>query len=116
MRFIFRGVEFTLRFKHLHPCVDGRPDKTQDHGTFAMVFPSNAPQDIAQAFAKCHPGDKHHPADNFCRETGRKTALTRLVRGMPREFSAAVWAAYHRRGAYKAPDNVVSIDRVKEIA
>ena len=35
--------------------------------------------------------------DNFCKETGRKIALTRAIRKLPREVRQLVWAEYLSR-------------------
>ena len=35
--------------------------------------------------------------DNFCKDTGRKIALTRALSTYPRKFRREVWQAYHNR-------------------
>ncbi len=46
-----------------------------------------------------------HPKDNFCRETGRKLALTRAITGFNKAQRAAIWAVYlHRRDSAVRPE------------
>jgi len=38
-----------------------------------------------------------HPLDQFVKEYGRKTALSRAMKDLDREFRAKVWNAYFKR-------------------
>lgn len=38
-----------------------------------------------------------HPKDNFCKEVGRKLALARAIKGLPRASRMLVWDAYFKR-------------------
>ncbi len=45
-----------------------------------------------------------HENDNFCKETGRKLALTRAVKDLPKEQRKAVWEAYLNRKVLADPE------------
>lgn len=53
-----------------------------------------------------------HQNDNFCKDTGRKMALTRAIVDLPRHLRRTIWAAYHNRP--KKVDPVVRLE--KEVA
>ncbi len=46
-----------------------------------------------------------HEKDNFCKETGRKLALTRAIKDLPKEQRKLVWGAYLNRKAGIATAN-----------
>lgn len=37
-----------------------------------------------------------HPADNFCKSTGRKLALANAMKNFDRNLRTAIWKEYHR--------------------
>jgi hypothetical protein len=39
-----------------------------------------------------------HPADGYCKATGRRLALRRAIQHLPRATRTAIWAVYHSRG------------------
>jgi len=43
---------------------------------------------ISRGMAVCH------PADNFCRATGRKKALVYAIHPLDKQFRAAIWREY----------------------
>lgn len=44
-----------------------------------------------EAYASCH------PKDQFCKEIGRKLALTKTIQEFSRDFRTKVWDAYFKR-------------------
>ena len=91
MRFQYQGKEYWLEFRYWQAVnvrfVDCRIFEPKDRDSVAS---------LAMGGARCSPGDK------FCKEVGRKVALARAIRSLPREVRTSIWAAYHGRKGAKA--------------
>lgn len=82
---VWEGQEWRVRFAYLP-----RRDAVKGRGgpvcTLCKIQPAEG--EMLFGTTKCAPGDK----PSF--ETGRKLALARALKSMPKEFRGMVWAAY----------------------
>ena len=87
-----------ITFKHLHKPADPVKDIPAEISTFCTLYsligPARSPSPICQARAKLGKNDL------FNKETGRKVALARALKGaaVDRAERELVWDAYFRRG------------------
>uniref|UniRef100_A0A6M3IK71 Uncharacterized protein n=1 Tax=viral metagenome TaxID=1070528 RepID=A0A6M3IK71_9ZZZZ len=91
------GIEYGVKFGHLQlgpeqqiysPIPSGKQVRAR---TFVAVVRQDTMCDVGHGIANCSVGDA------FCKETGRKLALTRALRDLPKPVRKAIWEAYFQR-------------------
>jgi hypothetical protein len=81
--------DLRVRFGHVPP-----------HFTYCQIYPIGwqrweAKKDWLDGYAWCH------PQDQFCKKTGRKIALARALRDLPRWARKRIWEEYFKvQGGY----------------
>lgn len=107
-----RGERVAVMFKHPRTDIGSKKEPVIQRSTtctIAYLGEDGRPgQPVATATVVCS------PQDNFCKETGRKLALTRALRRsfFMRADRVAIWAAYFRRGR---PEPVARLDVPRHI-
>jgi hypothetical protein len=99
---VFEGKESKLTFQHIREhneiaalCTEMAEDGPATQPTVVTWVDLRPAEGDYAPFASGHAFT--HPNDNFCRETGRKIALTRLLRDYPKPVRAQVWKQYRER-------------------
>lgn len=68
------------------------PDPTSPANPITKCFILEDGKEIASAICVTHEND------NFCKETGRRLALSRAIKGFTKEVRAAIWETYRSWG------------------
>ncbi len=92
MKVLIAGAEYKIVFGYEDSGGITWGGRTTSHRSITCELIDAEGKGAALGVAACH------PKDNFCRETGRKLALTRAIAGFDKAHRAAIWAVYLHRG------------------
>ena len=95
MRIKIDGRDYSFKFQHNTGNSKGKLEKEDsqvERGTVCRVFNEVGDQ-VTYGVSNVH------PKDNFCKEKGRKIALSRAIKSWDKDYREQVWNEYRTWGA-----------------
>lgn len=96
MKINIDGRDYSFKFQHNTGNSKGKLEKEEDsqveRGTVCRVFNEVGDQ-VTYGVSNVH------PQDNFCKEKGRKIALSRAISKWDKSYRTQVWNKYRTWGA-----------------
>ena len=96
MRIKIDGRDYSFKFQHNTGNSKGKLEKEEDsqveRGTVCRVFNEVGDQ-VTYGVSNVH------PKDNFCKEKGRKIALSRAIKSWDKAYREQVWNEYRTWGS-----------------
>ena len=95
MKIKIDGRDYSFKFMHNTGNSKGKLEKEEDsqveRGTVCRVF-NEAGDQVTYGVSNVH------PKDNFCKEKGRKIALSRAIKSWDKAYREQVWNEYRTWG------------------
>ena len=95
MKINIDGRDYSFKFQHNTGNSKGKLEKEEDsqveRGTVCRVFNEVGDQ-VTYGVSNVH------PQDNFCKEKGRKIALSRAIKSWDKNYRGQVWNEYKTWG------------------
>ena len=96
MKINIDGRDYSFKFQHNTGNSKGKLEKEEDsqveRGTVCRVFNEVGDQ-VTYGVSNVH------PQDNFCKEKGRKIALSRAIKSWDKAYREQVWNEYRTWGS-----------------
>ena len=95
MKINIDGRDYSFKFQHNTGNSKGKLEKEDsqvERGTVCRVF-NEAGDQVTYGVSNVH------PKDNFCKEKGRKIALSRAIASWDKNYREQVWNEYRTWGA-----------------
>ena len=96
MKIKIDGRDYSFKFQHNTGNSKGKLEKEEDsqveRGTVCRVFNEVGDQ-VTYGVSNVH------PQDNFCKEKGRKIALSRAIKSWDKAYREQVWNEYRTWGS-----------------
>ena len=96
MKINIDGRDYSFKFQHNTGNSKGKLEKEKDsqveRGTVCRVF-NEVGNQVTYGVSNVH------PQDNFCKEKGRKIALSRAIKSWDKNYREQVWNEYRTWGA-----------------
>ena len=95
MKINIDGRDYSFKFQHNTGNSKGKLEKEEDsqveRGTVCRIF-NEVGEQVVYGVSNVH------PQDNFCKEKGRKIALSRAIKSWDKAYREQVWNEYRTWG------------------